>query len=272
VSSLAGRSALVTGGGSGIGAASARTLAREGAKVAVVDIVGESAEAVAASIREAGGSALAVQADVADEDQVRDMVAAAVKAHGGLGILHNNAALTSPEVNMADGFVADMSYDLWNDIMRTNLGGYFLGAKHAIPHMLAAGGGVIINTASGAGLQGELMRPGYGTSKAAIIGLTRNIAAQYGKQGIRCVTVAPGLILTPGLKANLPDEAQQMLLSHHLTPALGEPEDVAELVAFLASDAARVITGTTIPVDGGFGSHTASFADETRLMAGAAPA
>jgi NAD(P)-dependent dehydrogenase (short-subunit alcohol dehydrogenase family) len=175
--------------------------------------------------------------------------------------------LTSAEVNAADGLVTDMPLELWERILRTNVGGVLLGAKHAIPAMLARGRGVIINTASAGGLFSELTRPGYGTSKAAIIGLTRNIATQFGKQNIRCVALAPGLILTPGLLANVPPEAVDGLGTHQLLPRLGQPQDVAELVAFLASDAARPITGATITIDGGTTAHTASYADEIKLAA-----
>src|SRR5207245_3575652 len=125
---------------------------------------------------------------------------------------------------------------------------------------------VIVNTASGTGVQAEFSRPAYGTSKAAIIGLTRNLATQYGRQGIRCVGLALGIVGTPALKANLPEALQQRLVAHQLVPRLIEPEDVAEAVAFLASDAARMITGTTIMLDGGFSAHVPTYADAVAAL------
>ena len=151
---------------------------------------------------------------------------------------------------------------MFADVLRVNVIGYMVGAKHAVPHMVRRGGGVVINTTSNAGLQAELIRPMYGTSKAAIIGLTRNIATQYGKQGVRSVAVSPGVILTPSVKANVSEEAVARLARHSLTPRVGTPEDVAELVAFLASDEAGFITGITIPVDGGLAAHFPTFAEE----------
>ncbi|KKD06649.1 SDR family NAD(P)-dependent oxidoreductase [Streptomyces sp. WM6386] len=257
--------AIVTGGASGVGAATAHVLSREGAAVVVADINAGGAEAVAKRIEAAGGRAVAAAVDVTEDDQVAAMVATAVREFGRLDVLHNNAFLGSPDVMARDAAITDIDPDLWDRVLRVNLRGYALGAKHAIPAMLADGGGVIVNTTSGTGLLGESSRPAYGTSKAAIVGLTRNIAAQYGKQGIRSVAVALGLVATEALKANLPGPAQEMMLTHHLTTRLAEPEDIAEVVSFLASDRAAFITGCTIPVDGGFTSHTASYADERRF-------
>jgi NAD(P)-dependent dehydrogenase (short-subunit alcohol dehydrogenase family) len=267
VAELQDKVAVVTGAASGIGAATARILAREGAAVVVADINGPGAEAVAKQITANGHRAVPAEVDVASEGQVAEMIATAVREFGGLDILHSNAALQAPEVMAGDMAITEIDADLWDRVMRVNLRGYVLGAKHAIPAMLARGGGVIIHTASGTGLQGELARPAYGTSKAAIIGFTRNVAAQYGKQGIRCVALALGLVATEGLRANMPPAAQEMMLEHHLTSRLAEPEDIGEVVSFLASRRAAYITGCTIPVDGGFSAHTASYADERRFMA-----
>lgn len=267
---LEGRVAVVTGGASGVGAATARVLAREGAAVVVADINATGAEAVAKSIEAAGGRAVPAAVDVAEEEQVAAMVATAVREFGRLDLLHNNAALQTPEVMSRDTVITEIDPALWERVMRVNLIGYALGAKHAIPAMLGGGGGIIVNTTSGTGLLGEPSRAAYGTSKAAIIGLTRSIATQYGKQGIRCVALALGLVATEALQANLPAPVQEMMLGHHLTPRFGLPEDVAEVVSFLASDRAPIITGCTIPVDGGFTAHTASYADELRLFEEAA--
>lgn len=263
---LTSKVAIVTGAASGIGAATARVLAREGAAVVVADLNGTGAEAVVKEIEAAGGRATAAVVDAAEEEQIAAMVATAVRKFGGLDILHNNAALVSPEAMGRDAAITDIDAEIWDRVLRVNLRGYVLGAKHAIGAMLTRGGGVVINTASGTGLQAEASRPAYGTSKAAIIGFTRNIAAQYGKQGVRSVAIAPGLVRTPALEAGLPPQVQEMMLTHHLTTRLASPEDIAEVVSFLASDRAAFITGCTIPVDGGFTSHTASYADERRFL------
>lgn len=272
MSELNGKVALVTGGGSGIGEASARALAAAGAGVVVGALHLEGAQAVVDAIEAAGGEALAVAFDTSDEDQVAEGVAAAVERFGGIDILHNNAAITSVDFMMRDGFVHDLDVDLWDQTMAVNVRGYMLCAKHVIPSMLQRGGGVILNTASGAGLQGELTRAAYGTSKSAVIGFTRSVATQYGKLGIRCVTVMPGMTLTPTVEANVPPPILEMMRRHTLTADLARPEDVANAIVFLASDGASLITGAVIPVDGGFGMHSPSYADEAAMWAAASGA
>ena len=272
MSELNGKVALVTGGGSGIGEASARALAAAGASVVVGALHLEGAQAVVDAIEQAGGQGLAVAFDTSDESQVAEGVAAAVERFGGIDILHNNAAITSVEFMMRDGFVHDLDVDLWDQTMAVNVRGYMLCAKHVIPSMLMRGGGVILNTASGAGLQGELTRAAYGTSKSAVIGFTRSVATQYGKLGIRCVTVMPGMTLTPTVEANVPPPILEMMRRHTLTADLARPEDVANAIVFLASDGASLITGAVIPVDGGFGIHSPSYADEAAMWAAASGA
>jgi NAD(P)-dependent dehydrogenase (short-subunit alcohol dehydrogenase family) len=269
---LSGKVALVTGGASGIGEASARALATAGAKVAIADLRLDGAQAVADSIKQAGGEAMAVGFDTSDEAQVTTGVESVAKAFGGIDILHNNAAITSVDFMMRDGFIHGLDVELWDKTMAVNVRGYMLCTKHVLPLMLARGGGVVVNTASGAGLQGELVRSAYGTSKAAIIGFTRSVATQYGKQGIRCVTVMPGLTMTPTVAASMPPPMLEMMKRHTLTPELAKPESIADAVVFLASDRAAFITGATIPVDGGFGIHTPSYADEVEMWAAASGA
>lgn len=260
--------AVITGGAGDIGSATARRLAGEGAQVVVADINKEGAESVAAELSGDGYPVVAVTVDVEEEAQIVAMIETAIREFGGLDVLHNNAALQVPEVMSRDGAITDIDADIWDRVMRVNLRGYALGAKHAIPRMLERGGGVIINTASGTGLQSELVRPAYGTSKAAIIGFTRNVATQYGKQGIRCVAIALGLVATSALKANMPLELLERFTRHFLTPYIAEPEDIANAVTFLASPDARFITGITLPIDGGFSVHTPSYVDEMALMQG----
>jgi NAD(P)-dependent dehydrogenase (short-subunit alcohol dehydrogenase family) len=259
---LDGKIAIITGSGSGIGQATATLLAERGAAVIIADINGPAANAVADGLQERGMSAVATTTDLGDEDQIADMVQIAVREFGGLDILYNNAALLAPEVMARDAAITDIDADLLARVLRVNVSGSLLGAKHAIPHMLARGGGVIINTSAGGGLLGELVRPMYGTSKAAIIGMTRNIATQYGKQGIRSIAIAPGIILTPAVAATIPPKAQASLTRQTLLPRAGRPEDIANLVAFLVSDEAAFITGITIPVDGGITAHFPTYAEE----------
>jgi NAD(P)-dependent dehydrogenase (short-subunit alcohol dehydrogenase family) len=266
---LAGRVAIVTGGASGIGHATALALAREGACVVVADLDGEGARRVAAEIAAQGGRALASRTDVSDEASVAAMVQASVEAFGGLDILHNNAAASDPAVIGADGDIVDLEVETWERTLAVNLRGPMLGCKHAIPRMLERGGGVIVNTSSASGLTGDLARVAYGVSKAGVDALTRYVATQYGKRGIRCNSIAPGVIATPALEANVPPAEVAIHERSHLTPRLGRPEDVAAAVVFLASDAAAFVTGQTLCVDGGLLAHHPTFA-ELRALRGEA--
>lgn len=254
--------AIVTGGGSGIGRATARRMAAEGASVVVADISSVSAEETVAEVRDAGGTATAVWVDVAEEDAVVAMVDATIDAYGALHVLHNNAANVG--IVPRDSRVHDMDVAVWDETMATNLRGPMLGTKHSIPHMLAAGGGSIVNTSSTTGQMGELTRVAYGVSKAGVESLTKNTATIYGKRGIRCNAVAPSVIRTPSLAANIPDAYLDAMEASLLTPYLGEPADVAAMVTFLASDEARFVTGQIINVDGGWLSHNPTYADFTR--------
>ena len=263
---LEGKVAIVTGAAGGIGSASAHALAQAGAAVVVADVNGDGAQGVAQAIQDEGHRAAAAEVDTSVESEIAAMVRTAVESFGRLDILHNNAAATGMDHMMRDGAIHELDSELWDRTMAVNLRGYMLGAKHAIPPMLERGAGVIINTASGTGLQGGFVQAAYGTSKAAVIGFTRNVATQYGKRGIRCVGVAPGLIRTPALAANMPPAVIEVMERHHLTPRIGEPEDIANAVVFLASDRAGFITGVTIPVDGGFTVHSPSYVDEKAMI------
>ena len=260
--------AVITGGGTGIGAATAKELASLGAKVVVSGRRPDKLEAVVKAITASGGTAMAMSADMADEQQIKALVDGAVAAFGQIDILHCNAALTDAASHAADGAIADMDAALWDKVMAVNLRGPMLCCKHAIPHLLAQGGGSIIITGSGKGTFGDMSEAAYGASKAGLVNLTQNLATQYGKQGIRANIVIVGLVLTEGLAENIPPPVQDMLVSHHLTPYLGEPGDIAKTVAFLASDDSRFITGHAIYADGGFGAHSPVVADLRRMMAG----
>ena len=267
---LTGKAAIVTGGASGLGRATAEVLAADGAAVLIADINAEQARAAADDLNQRGYTAAGFGVDVGQEDQIRDMVAEAVKRFGRLDILHNNAALTSVGVIGRDLGLADLDPALFEQVLRINLIGYALGAKHAIPQMISQEGGVIINTSSTDGMLSALVRPMYGASKSAVNALTRSIAAQYGRQGIRAVGVSPGVIITEGARESVPADVLADLNKHNLTTREGRPEDIAHLVSFLASDKAGFITGITIQVDGGLTTHLPTYADDLALQDGVA--
>ncbi|MPS67298.1 MAG: SDR family oxidoreductase [Novosphingobium sp.] len=257
--------ALVTGGGSGIGRATARMFAQRGAVVAVAGLDEAPLLQVAEEIVAAGGQALPIVMDVTSEDAIASGIACLADRFGKLDILHSNAAQTGEM--QEDGLIAAMDADFWDRTFSINLRGSMLCAKHAIPLLLASGGGSIIFTGSGKGLAGDLDYPAYGTTKAALLGLSRYIATQYGKQGVRSNVVVVGLAMTEALDRNMPEAAQKLMTEHNLVDHLGRPEDIAEVVAFLASDQSRYITGAAIVADGGFTSHSAVYADMLRFAA-----
>jgi len=245
---LSGKVAIVTGGAGGIGRASALALGREGARVVVADLDADGAARVA---EEVGADALAIAVDVSDEAQVAAMIARTVASFGRLDVLHNNAALTSADVLARDTVVTEMALDVWERTLAVNLRSQMLGCKHAIPAMLAGGGGSIVNTSSGAANIGDVTRVAYGVSKAGVQALTRYVATAHGKQGIRANAIVPGLVVTPAVTSQLSDAVLAQVADVNLTPYLGRPEDVAAVVVFLASDDARYVTGQMIAVDGG---------------------
>jgi NAD(P)-dependent dehydrogenase (short-subunit alcohol dehydrogenase family) len=251
--SLDGRVAVVTGAGAGIGRGTATLLAERGAKVVAADIDGGRADATVTAIRESGGDAVAVTADVADEQAVEALMSTAVNAFGRLDILHNNAAITSAGHVMLDTDVARMSVDIWDRTMAVNLRGTMLGCKHAVPHMLRAGGGSIINTSSSSAFRGDMGRTAYGTSKAAIIALTTYVAAQYGRDRVRCNVIVPRASSPEARPPSMPPEvvAHMAQLGLNLLGRTGTPADIGQVVAFLASDEASWITGSVLHVDGG---------------------
>lgn len=262
---VAGKVAMVTGSASGIGAETARLLAREGAQVVLADIHLEGAQREAAAIREAGGEAAAVRMDLRDAGSIKAALQACVDTFGGLDVLHNNAADTRLS-STQDGPLETLDVAVWDDLMHANLRGTMLATQGALPLMRQRGGGSIIITSSGSSLAGMTTATAYAVGKAALNCLTQYVATQHGKEGIRCNAISPGLIVTPstaGTYAN--SEVGRIMLEHHLTPRLGLPADIAEMVLFLASDAAGFVTGQLFNVDGGLSAHAPFTVDFTRM-------
>jgi len=257
---------LINGAGAGIGRACAERYAAEGAKV-VVGSISRSAEPVAKAIVASGGTAVPYFADISVEAEVKAMVEFAISTYGRVDVLHNNAAMTGSDIVTRDLDVASMDVELWDRTMAINLRGPMLCAKHVIPHMLAQGGGSIITTGSTKALQGDLAQTAYGASKAALHNLTYNIAAQYGKQGIRANVLMVGLILSGAMEENFPEPVRQLMLRHKLTPYIGTPEDCAHAAVFLASDESRYTTGENLHVDGGYANHAPSLAEFRDMFA-----
>jgi NAD(P)-dependent dehydrogenase (short-subunit alcohol dehydrogenase family) len=261
---LESRVAIVTGGAGGIGGATARALANEGASVAVVDVDAESGTQVVENIRSSGGSALWVQADLSEESEVVDAIRSTVAHFGRLDVLHNNAALTESDFLSRDTPVTELSLEVWERTIAVNLSSQMLMCKHAIPEMVGGGGGSIINMSSGASLKGDRTRTAYGVSKAGVNTLTMYVAAGHGKQGVRANTIVPGLIITDAVRAHIPEGMLDRLGRSTLTPYLGRPDDIADLVVFLASDESRYITGQMVVIDGGMSAHVGTMASDDR--------
>lgn len=236
--------AIVTGAGSGIGEATARLMAHEGASVVVADINGDAAKRVADEL----SSAVAVAVDVSDESNIVHMIEMADQSFGGLDILHNNA--TDSKTNGMDTDIVQLDMELFDRIIGVNLKAMVMGCKHAIPYMLERGGGAIVNTASIEAFMGRGVRIVYGASKAGVVQLTRGVAAQYGARGIRCNAVAPGLVLTPAVEG-LTQEQMEASNKLYPMPGLCQPGDIAKAVLFLASDEASYVNGATLMVEGG---------------------
>jgi len=254
---LDGKVAIVTGAAGRIGKATVQRLVEEGVRVAAADVNATGVEALADRL---GTHVLAIECDASDEGSIASLVARTVDRFGRLDILHNNAALTNLKDLGSDGTVLDTPLSVFDQTIKVNVRGYFAACRHAIPHMQANGGGVIVNMTSNAALGGDDARICYGVSKGAISVLTLYIASQHGKQGIRCNAISPGFIADEELKAAIPNYVN-MMERHVLGPRVGQPDDIASLVAFLASAESEFIQGQIISVDGGISAHQPMLAD-----------
>jgi NAD(P)-dependent dehydrogenase (short-subunit alcohol dehydrogenase family) len=244
-----GKVALVTGAASGIGRASALAFAREGAKTVVADVLVEGGEETVRIIKAAGGDALFVRTDVSKAAEVETLIQKVVETYGRLDYAHNNAGILGTGAP-----TADCTEENWDRTIAINLKGIWLCMKYAIPQMLKQGGGAIVNTASVAGLVGFQGLPAYSASKGGVVQLTRTAALEYAKAGIRVNAVCPSGIRTPMLERVLADqpEVEASIIATEPIGRMGKPEEIAEAVVWLCSDAASFVTGDAMPVDGGW--------------------
>ncbi|NND67452.1 MAG: SDR family oxidoreductase [Halioglobus sp.] len=240
--------AMVTGGGSGIGEATAMTFHKDGAKVAIIDRNIEEAERVRNAITEDGGDAIALHANVAQDEEVANAIAMIVEEYGALHAASNNAAF-------GGGFkgITEFSEKEWGLINDVTLKGVWLCMKHQLMAMEASGGGAIVNISSVGGIRGESKMSLYSAAKGGVIALTKTAAAEYGQRGVRVNCVAPGGVMTAGMKGYfdaLPEERDATIATHAMR-RLGEPYEIADAVSYLLSDRASFITGAVLTVDGG---------------------
>ena len=247
------RVVIITGAAGGIGLAACQRFASEGAKVVAVDLEGSDLVGAVSVIEGAGGEGISVAADVTSEEQVQGYVAAAEDRYGRVDVLFNNAGIEGPVAGSTDYLASD-----FDTVIAVNVNGVFYGLKHVAPAMLRSGGGAIINTASVAGLIGTPGIVAYGASKHAVVGLTRTFAREFGGQGIRTNAICPSPIntrmwdaLVEGMGGDQADEFRKEAEMRNPMGRYGEPDEVAAVVAFLASDDASYLNGAILPVDGG---------------------
>ncbi len=253
MSRLSGRTAIIVGSATGAGRATALRFAAEGAQVVVADVNEAGAKEVVDEIGGLGAEAIAVTVDLRDEESIREMIRVSLERFSKIDILHNNAAAL--HLISQDRDLCDLEAGVIDDTFAVNVRGPMLTCKHVIPTMLAAGRGVIINTASMAGVQADDGLVAYSASKAALMSLTRSIATLYGRKGIRCNTIAPNLMLTKRAIEKFSAEDLRLKLSERLLSRLGTPEDLAGVALFLATEESSYIQGQVIVMDGGDSVH-----------------
>jgi NAD(P)-dependent dehydrogenase (short-subunit alcohol dehydrogenase family) len=249
---LEGKSALVTGGASGIGRATALAFAREGARVAVADILEEAAQSTVTEIEAMGGQALAIACDVTDDDAVKAMIAATVDAFGSLDCAFNNAGIAPYQVNAGGQKIADVAPESWRRLIDVNLTGVWLCLRHEVAQMRAQGsGGVIINTASILGLVGSATSSAYVAAKHGVVGLTKTAAADHAEDNIRVNAVCPGYIETPMTEETMRRRGERIMARVPMA-RMGKAGEIAEAVVWLCSPKASFVTGVSWAVDGGY--------------------
>ena len=251
VGMLDGKSALITGGGGGIGRAAALAFAREGARVAVADLMAEAARETVALVNSTGGQVLSLSGDISLDADVRAMIKAVVGAHGRLDCAFNNAGIAGWQVDAAGKKTADWSEEAFDRMIAVNLKGVWLCMRHELPQMQTQGGGAIVNTASIAGLTGLPSSSAYVAAKHGVIGLTKTAAIEYAEANIRVNAVCPGYIRT-----RMTESAMQLrgeaILAHTPLKRMGNPEEIAEMVVWLCSERASFVSGAAYNVDGGY--------------------
>jgi len=246
---LDGKIAIITGAAAGIGKASSALFAREGATVVMADVKAEAGEAGAGAIRAAGGAAEFVTTDVSSEEAMRALIDGAADRHGRIDVLYNNAGGATPK----DGKVTEMPLDEFWRTISVDLFGPFLGCRFAIPHMERGGGGSIINTTSIRALTGTAGADAYSSAKGGVIALTKALAMQWHTAGIRVNAIGPGMVLTERVAAMLDPETNPIALKSLMGPM--QPDDIAYLALYLASDESRKITGAIYPAESGASAH-----------------
>jgi NAD(P)-dependent dehydrogenase (short-subunit alcohol dehydrogenase family) len=248
---LDGKAALITGGGGGIGRATALAFAREGARVAVADIAADAARETVALVNAGGGQAISLAGEVASDAEVRALIEGVVAAYGRLDCAFNNAGIAGWQVEAAGKKTADWSEEAFDRMIAVNLKGVWLCLRHEIPQMLAQGGGAIVNTGSIAGLAGLPTSSAYVAAKHGVVGLTKTAAIEYAEAGIRVNAVCPGYIATRMTEEVMSRRGATILAQTPLR-RMGRPEEIAEMVAWLCSDRASYVTGAAYNVDGGW--------------------
>ena len=252
MSKLENKVSLVTGAASGIGAATAKLFAAEGATVIIVDLDESNGRRVAEEI---GARGIFHKANVSEPLEVEAMVKVAVDRFGRLDVLHNNVATAG-----AVAPVGDMPIEAWQRAIAVSLSGVFYGMRFALPQMVAQGGGVIVNTASVSGLAADYLLGAYNAAKAGVINLTRTAAIEYARKNIRVNAVCPGSVATPPLLRAIGEgEGRRLLEDHHPLGRIGLPEEIARVVLFLASEDSSFMTGSIVVADGGISAHTGLF-------------